>query len=67
MKENVKKMKSALHSKQLLLDAQKKEMTLMTEKLKVEEQSRKSLQKVNLGVNLNSEIKFKAAYYEIGN
>lgn len=46
LKENVKKMKSALHSKQLLYDANKKEMALAMEKLKSEEQSRKSLQKV---------------------
>ncbi|XP_045031643.1 uncharacterized protein LOC116925651 [Daphnia magna] len=45
LKENVKKMKSALHSKQLLYDANKKEMALAMEKLKSEEQSRKSLQK----------------------
>ncbi|KAI9556808.1 hypothetical protein GHT06_016599 [Daphnia sinensis] len=46
LKENVKKMKSALHSKQLLYDANKKEMAVAMEKLKSEEQSRKSLQKV---------------------
>lgn len=46
LKENVKKMKSALHSKQLLNDAHKKEMSVMMEKLKIEEQLRKSLQKV---------------------
>ncbi|XP_057373747.1 polyamine-modulated factor 1-binding protein 1-like [Daphnia carinata] len=45
LKENVKKMKSALHSKQLLYDANKKEVALAMEKLKSEEQARKSLQK----------------------
>lgn len=39
-------MKSALQSKQVLHDAQKKEMSVVLEKLKSEEQSRKSLQKV---------------------
>lgn len=47
LKENMKKMKNALHSKQLLFDTQKREMTSALDKLKIEEQSRKSLQKVN--------------------
>lgn len=48
LRENVKKMKSALQSKHLLHDAHKKEMAVVSEKLKSEEQSRKSLQKVLL-------------------
>ena len=46
LRENSKKMKSALQSKQLLHDAQKKEIAVVLEKLKSEEQSRKSFQKV---------------------
>jgi site-specific recombinase XerD len=46
LRENSKKMKSALQSKQLLHDAQKKEIAIVLEKLKSEEQSRKSFQKV---------------------
>jgi DNA gyrase/topoisomerase IV subunit A len=46
LRENSKKMKSAIQSKQLLHDAHKKEMAAVLEKLKSEEQSRKSFQKV---------------------
>ena len=46
LRENSKKMKSALQSKQLLHDAQKKEIAVVLEKLKSEEQSRKSFHKV---------------------
>ena len=46
LRENSKKMKSALQSKQLLHDAQKKEIAVVLGKLKSEEQSRKSFQKV---------------------
>ena len=46
LKETMKKLKSSLHSKQLIQEAQKKEMSQMVEKLKLEEQHRKSLNKV---------------------
>ncbi|XP_046648870.1 ciliary rootlet coiled-coil protein 2-like [Daphnia pulicaria] len=45
LRENSKKMKSAIQSKQLLHEAHKKEMAAVLEKLKSEEQSRKSFQK----------------------